>query len=137
MNVTVLVLTLMGLSEEPGFLEGLRSDRRGDGPADRGRVPSFTRILVRPEAGAVLLVGRDRYMVPEDPKRFLRVWDKTCRFPGCNRSAANCDIELHRGGGLREWTSPTGRRLVSEPARVIRSASTEPSTSWCATMPRS
>ncbi len=38
----------------------LRSDRRGDGPADRGRVPSFTRILVRPEAGAVLLVGRDR-----------------------------------------------------------------------------
>ena len=62
----------------------LRSDRRGDGPADRGRVPSFTRILVRPEAGAVLLVGRDRYMVPEDPKRFLRVWVKPAGFQAAN-----------------------------------------------------
>ena len=92
-NVTVPVLTLMGLSEEPGFLEGY-------GPIDpdtarriAAEAPSFTRILVHPETGAVLSVGRTRYKVPKDLKRFLRVRDKTCRFPGCNRSAAHCDID--------------------------------------------
>ncbi|WP_370448921.1 HNH endonuclease signature motif containing protein [Cryobacterium sp. TMT2-15-1] len=92
-TVTVPVLTLMGLSEEPGFLEGY-------GPIDpdtarqlAAGAPSFTRILVHPETGAVLSVGRDRYTVPEDLKRFLRVRDKTCRFPGCNRSAAHCDLD--------------------------------------------
>jgi len=160
-NVTVPVLTLMGLGEEPGFLEGY-------GPIDpdtarqiAAGAPSFTRILVHPETGAVLSVGRDRYAVPEDLKRFLRVRDKTCRFPGCNRSAAHCDLDhsldwqfegltahdnlahlcpachalksetgwrvLHLGDGTLEWTSPTGRTFVSEPATVIRSASTTPS----------
>ena len=92
-NVTVPVLTLMGLSEEPGFLEGC-------GPIDpdtarriAAGAPSFTRILVHPETGVVLSVGRDRYAVPKDLKRFLRVRDKTCRFPGCNRSAAHCDLD--------------------------------------------
>jgi hypothetical protein len=85
------------------------------------------------------------------------VRDKTCRFPGCNRSAAHCDLDhsldwqfdgvtahdnlahlcpachalksetgwrvKHLGDGLLEWTSPTGRTFVSEPATVIRSAS--------------
>ncbi len=117
--------------------------------------------LQGPETGAVLSVGRDRYAVPEDLKRFLRVRDKTCRFPGCNRSAAHCDLDhsldwqfdgltahdnlahlcpachalksetgwrvLHLGGGTLEWTSPTGRTFVSEPATVIRSVSTTPS----------
>ncbi|WP_166785544.1 HNH endonuclease signature motif containing protein, partial [Cryobacterium cryoconiti] len=120
--------------------------------------PSFTRILVHPETGAVLSVGRDRYKVPKDLKRLLRVRDKTCRFPGCNKSAAHCDLDhsvdwqfdgvtahdnlahlcrachalksetgwrvVHLGDGLLEWTSPTGRTFVSEPATVIHSAST-------------
>ncbi|WP_166785542.1 HNH endonuclease signature motif containing protein [Cryobacterium cryoconiti] len=157
-NVTVPVLTLMGLSEEPGFLEGY-------GPIDpdtarriAAGAPSFTRILVHPETGAVLSVGRDRYKVPKDLKRLLRVRDKTCRFPGCNKSAAHCDLDhsvdwqfdgvtahdnlahlcrachalksetgwrvVHLGDGLLEWTSPTGRTFVSEPATIIHSAST-------------
>ncbi|WP_166785594.1 HNH endonuclease signature motif containing protein, partial [Cryobacterium cryoconiti] len=120
--------------------------------------PSFTRILVHPETGAVLSVGRDRYKVPKDLKRLLRVRDKTCRFPGCNKSAAHCDLDhsvdwqfdgvtahdnlahlcrachalksetgwrvVHLGDGLLEWTSPTGRTFVSEPATIIHSAST-------------
>ena len=115
---------------------------------------------MHPETGAVLSVGRDRYAVPEDLKRFLRVRDKTCRFPGCNRSAAHCDLDhsldwqfdgltahdnlahlcrschalksetgwrvTHLGDGTLEWTSPTGRTFVSEPATVIRSATPAP-----------
>lgn len=91
--VTVPVMTLLGTSEEPGHLEGY-------GPIDAStardlaaRAPSFTRILTHPENGVVLSVGRDTYTVPADLKRWLRLRDETCRFPGCQRRAARCDID--------------------------------------------
>jgi Domain of unknown function (DUF222)/HNH endonuclease len=55
--------------------------------------PSFTRLLRHPESGAVLSVGRDRYSVPADLATALRIRDRTCRFPGCGRSAARSDID--------------------------------------------
>jgi hypothetical protein len=151
---------MMGLSEEPAHLEGY-----GPIDADTARriaagAPSFTRILVHPETGAVLSVGRTRYKVPKDLKRYLRVRDETCRFPGCNRSAAHSDLDhsldwqfngltaannlahlcppchalktetgwsvKHLAGGTVEWTSPSGRTFVSEPATVIRPVAAEP-----------
>lgn len=91
--VTVPVMTLLGHSEEPAHLEGY-------GPIDpdtarrlAAKAPSFIRILTHPETGCVLSVGRNRYKVPKDLRRWLRVRDETCRFPGCNRSAARCDID--------------------------------------------
>ena len=104
-QVTVPVLTLLGRSEEPGSLEGY-------GPIDpdtarrlAGHAPSFTRLLTHPETGCVLSVGRTRYKVPKDLRRWLRVRDETCRFPGCNRGAARCDIDHGKDwqyGGLTE-----------------------------------
>jgi hypothetical protein len=92
-NVTVPVLTLLGLSEEPGHLEGY-------GPIDpdtarrlAAGAGSFTRILTHPETGVVLSVGRDRYKVPKHLKRWLRLRDGTCRFPGCNQAAAHSDLD--------------------------------------------
>ncbi|TFD80631.1 HNH endonuclease [Cryobacterium sp. Sr8] len=91
--ITVPVMTLLGHSEEPGHLEGY-------GPIDpetarrlAAKAPSFIRILTHPETGCVLSVGRSRYKVPKDLRRWLRVRDETCRFPGCNRSASRCDID--------------------------------------------
>lgn len=91
--VTVPALTLLGLSEEPASLEGY-------GPIDAdtarrlaARAPSFSRLLTHPETGAVLSVGRDRYAVPEDLRLWLRIRDETCRFPGCNRAARQCDLD--------------------------------------------
>jgi len=73
--VTVPVLTLMGQSEEPGTLEGV-------GPIDTetarriaGTATSFTRVLVHPETGAVLSVGRTKYKVPKDLRRWLQLRD--------------------------------------------------------------
>ncbi|WP_166789756.1 HNH endonuclease signature motif containing protein [Cryobacterium fucosi] len=92
-NVTVPVLTLMGLSEEPAHLEGY-------GPIDpetarrlAAGAPSFTRLLTHPETGVVLSVGRDQYKVPNDLKRHVHLRDETCRFPGCNRPADECDLD--------------------------------------------
>jgi hypothetical protein len=92
-NVTVPVLTLLGLSEEPGHLEGY-------GPIDpdtarrlAAGASSFTRILTHPETGVVLSVGRNSYKVPKALKRWLRIRDETCRFPGCNQAAGHSDLD--------------------------------------------
>ncbi|WP_241985825.1 MULTISPECIES: DUF222 domain-containing protein [Cryobacterium] len=65
-TVTVPVLTLLGRGDEPGHLEGC-------GPIDpetarelAAGAPSFTRILVHPETGVMLSVGRNQYRVPKD-----------------------------------------------------------------------
>ena len=94
--VTVPVLTAMGTSDAPGFLEGY-----GPIPADAAReiaagAPSWTRLLTNPETGVVLSVGSEHYRVPADLRRWLRLRDGTCRFPGCTRPASRSDIDHTR-----------------------------------------
>jgi hypothetical protein len=91
--ITVPVLTAIGTSDAPGFLEGY-----GPIPADAAReiagtAPSWTRLLTHPETGAVLSVGQEQYTVPAAMRRVLRLRDETCRFPGCNRPAARSDLD--------------------------------------------
>lgn len=90
--VTVPVMTLLG-GDTPGELEGY-------GPIDpenarmlAGHASSFTRILTHPETGARLSVGRTRYKAPRDLRDAVRVRDRTCCHPGCNRLAANSDLD--------------------------------------------
>lgn len=90
--VTVPVMTLLG-GNEPAELDGY-------GPIDpdtarrlAAHAPSFTRLLTHRETGAVLSVGRTRYKPPKDLQDWVRVRDKTCRHPGCNRSAVGCEID--------------------------------------------
>lgn len=92
-HVTVPVLTLLGVDDAPADLEGY-------GPIDAetarrlaAQAPSFTRILTHPVSGTVLDVDRTTYRPPADLTRWLRVRDETCRFPGCNRRAARCELD--------------------------------------------
>lgn len=103
--VMVSVMTLLGHDDDPAHLDGY-----GPIDADTARriaahAPSFTRMLTDPETGVILSVGRSRYAVPADLRRWLRVRDETCRGPGCNQSAASCDIdhgiEWHDAGRTR------------------------------------
>jgi len=89
----VPVLALLGVGDEPATLEGV-------GPIDldtarelAAAAPSFLRVLTHPETGAVLSVGRERYVPPADLRAALLVRDGTCRFPGCARRAARCDVD--------------------------------------------
>ena len=91
--VTVPVLSLLGLSDEPASLEGYGPIALSTARELAAHAPSFVRILTHPETGAVLSVGRDRYAVPADLKNALRVRDGTCGFVGCSRDAAFCDID--------------------------------------------
>ncbi|MGK9149483.1 HNH endonuclease, partial [Plantibacter flavus] len=92
-HLTVPALSVLGITEEPGTLDGY-------GPIDPDTAarltitaPSMTRILTHPETGTVLSVGRDQYHVPTDLQRAVRVRDTTCRAPGCARPARSCDLD--------------------------------------------
>lgn len=92
-HVTVPVLSLLGVTDEPGTLDGY-------GPIDPATAarltitaPSMVRVLTHPETGAVLSVGRNHYRVPADLQRVVRLRDTTCRAPGCGRSARGCDLD--------------------------------------------
>ncbi len=92
-NVTVPVLTLLGVDDAPADLEGYGPISPELARRLAAHAPSFTRLLTHPETGAVLSVGRDSYAVPAALKKWLRVRDRTCRHPGCSRSAASTELD--------------------------------------------
>lgn len=92
-QMTVPALSTLGVTDEPGVLDGY-------GPIDPDTAarlavtaPSMTRILTQPETGAVVSVGREQYRVPADLARAVRLRDTTCRAPGCGRAARSCDLD--------------------------------------------
>ncbi|CAN5498092.1 HNH endonuclease signature motif containing protein [soil metagenome] len=91
--VTVPVLTLLGVEELPGTLEGF-------GPIDAetarrlaAHAPSFQRILTHPITGTLLDIDRSSYRVPAELKRWTELRDEHCTFPGCGRAARLCDLD--------------------------------------------
>lgn len=91
--LTVPVLTLLGHGAEPAELDGFGPVDIDTARALCANAPTFTRVLTHPETGAVLSVGRQQYTVPADLRRAVQLRDATCRFPGCRRRAARCDLD--------------------------------------------
>ncbi|TFC57202.1 HNH endonuclease signature motif containing protein [Cryobacterium sp. TMB1-7] len=91
--VTVPVLTLLGLDEEPGALEGYGPISPEAAREIAGHAPSFTRLLTHPETGVVLSLGKTQHKNTKAMKMYLRVRDETCRFPGCSRPAVTSDVD--------------------------------------------
>ena len=91
--VTVPVLTLIGESDTPATLDGWVPIDPITARIIAAGAKSFIRLLTHPETGAVLSVGRKRYKVPKDLRRYLEIRDLTCRFPGCSIAAERSDID--------------------------------------------
>ncbi len=91
--ITVPVLTLLGLDEEPATLEGYGPISPEMARQIAGHAPSFTRLLTHPETGVVLSLGKTQHKNTTAMKKWLRVRDETCRFPGCSRPAVTSDID--------------------------------------------
>ncbi|WP_116952445.1 HNH endonuclease signature motif containing protein [Jiangella endophytica] len=91
-HVTVPFTTLTGLSDEPGELEGY-----GPIPAHVARALAaegvWTWLRADPATGQLLDLGRTRYRPSRALARFITARDRTCRMPGCHRSARAADID--------------------------------------------
>ncbi len=89
--ITVPVLTLAGVGNQPALLAGY-----GPVDADTARrlaanAPGWDRVMTDPYTGAVL--GVDRYRKNNDLERHLRARDERCRCPGCVRLARGTDVD--------------------------------------------
>ncbi|MCP2164241.1 HNH endonuclease signature motif containing protein [Goodfellowiella coeruleoviolacea] len=93
-QVTIAATTLLGLDDQPGELAGY-----GEIPASVAREiaaeGTWCRLLTDPVSGALLDHGRRTYRPPVALADHVRTRDKTCRFPGCLRAAAQCDLDHH------------------------------------------
>ena len=127
-------MTLLGQSNEPGYL-------RGYGPIDpetarrlTAQAPSLYRVLVDPGTDTVVQVGQEHYAVPPGLRRFLQLRDERCRFPGCNRNADLCDIDHTDSVGLgrrderQQPRPPVPDAPPVEGTRVVRRARTTTAT---------
>ncbi|WP_411376205.1 DUF222 domain-containing protein [Arthrobacter sp. MPF02] len=111
--VTVPVFSLLGATEEPAVLDG-----HGPIPASMARrlvaggADSFYRVLVDPRDGAPLEIGRKSYRIPEAMRRWLRLRDGTCPFPGCSNHSLDNEADhllaWHHGGttGITNLAQP-------------------------------
>jgi len=95
--VTVPVFSLLGLTDEPATLDGF-----GPIPASMARrlvadgAESFYRVLTDPRDGAPLEIGRTNYRLTETIKRWIRMRDTKCTFPGCSNHTPDNDTDhLH------------------------------------------
>ncbi len=101
--VTVPVLSLLGLTDEPAMLDGY-----GHIPPSMARrliadgAGSFYRVLVDPRDGAPLEIGRTNYRVTKAMRNWLRLRDGKCPFPGCNNNSLDNEADhilaWHQGG---------------------------------------
>lgn len=91
-NVTIDLPTLLGFAENPGELAGY-----GAIPAEVARAlasdATWKRFITDPVSGNLLDFGRSSYEPPQALKDFLIARDRTCRFPGCRKSATLSDLD--------------------------------------------
>ncbi|KUI02703.1 HNH endonuclease signature motif containing protein [Mycobacterium sp. IS-3022] len=87
-NVIASEETLTGESDRPGYLEGF-----GVIDADLVREIAETATMRPLEPPIVTPEQSVRYQPSAEVNRWVRFRDLTCRFPGCDRQAAICDLD--------------------------------------------
>jgi hypothetical protein len=92
-QVTVALSTLLGLDAQPGELDGY-----GPIPAALARVLAFDpsgtwRRLLTDRHARLVDVTSHTYRPPAPIARLVRLQQPRCRFPGCRRRAARCDLD--------------------------------------------
>jgi Domain of unknown function (DUF222) len=87
-NVIATEATVVGESDQPGYLEGY-----GVIDAEQVRELAESATLLPLECPAVSDDEALRYQPSAALERWIRCRDLTCRFPGCDRKAWICDID--------------------------------------------
>lgn len=94
LTVTVPALTLLGISEEPGTLDGTIPVPASMARELAGDSEVWYRVLTDPASGAFLPLSADTYRPSKPMLEHLRLRHATCAVPGCTRAsswATECD----------------------------------------------
>jgi hypothetical protein len=92
--ITVPVLSLLAVTDEPAMLDGY-----GPIPPSMARrliadgAESFHRVLTDPRDGAPLEIGRTSYRLTKAQRQWLRMRDGKCPFPGCNNHSLDNEAD--------------------------------------------
>ena len=113
--VTVPVMSLLGVTDEPAVLDGY-----GPIPPSMARrlvadgADSFYRVLTDPRDGAPLEIGRPSYRVTKALRQWLRLRDGKCSFPGCSNPSLDNEADH-----LLAWADggTTGISNLGQPCR--------------------
>lgn len=92
-NVVVSLETLLGLSDEPANVIGSDFALTATAVRELAEVSHVRRMVVDPNTGALLELGRRSYEPSRQIKDFVKLRDKKCRAPGCVRNAMRCDVD--------------------------------------------
>ena len=101
LDITIDLPTLLGLHDDTANA-GV-AEIAGVGPvgtdvvrgllADPDVAFTMRRLVTDPLTGHLLDYGRKTYAIPDRLRDFITARDRTCRFPGCRRKAANCQVD--------------------------------------------
>ena len=84
-TVTVPALSLLGVVEAPGMLDGIHPIPAEMARELAGQDSTWFRVLTDPASGAFLPLPADRYTARPDMLEHLRLRNPTCAVPGCTR----------------------------------------------------
>ncbi|SDS62686.1 HNH endonuclease signature motif containing protein [Jiangella sp. DSM 45060] len=91
-QVTVPFSTLIGLDDHPGELDGYGHITAAIA-RELAAAGVWTWLRTEPGTGQLLDHGRARYRPTAALADFIVARDRTCRAPGCHRSARACDVD--------------------------------------------
>ncbi len=106
--------------------------------ADPDVTLTMRRLVTDPLTGHLLDLGRTRYEVTGRLREFLTVRDRTCRFPGCGRRAARCQLDHAEAWADGGATNPSNlgalclrhHQMKTHGGWAIASARADGSCSW-------
>lgn len=90
-QVTVPILTLAGLGDEPALLDGEAPIDPETARTLAAHAASWQRVMIHPVTHEPLRI--DDYRPGKRLRRLLEARDQHCRWPGCRRRARRCDID--------------------------------------------
>ncbi|UJP10341.1 DUF222 domain-containing protein [Microbacterium sp. KUDC0406] len=89
-QVTVAATTLAGADNQMAQIDGIGPVHPDIARELAGRSSGWARLFLDPTG---MVTETDAYSPTDGMRRFLRARDQHCRFPGCRRTVASCELD--------------------------------------------